>query len=115
MTEIKPCPFCGSVAMLQKRKKHKDFPYRVKCSNINCGCKTTNWNNAWGAINSWNSRMKFADVQPVKHGRWIWTETGNEDYEQFWVCSVCGEHDFYEAKYCPNCGARMEVDDEHTD
>lgn len=51
-----------------------------------------------------------ADVKPVVRGEWIWTETGDEDYEQFWVCSNCGEHDFYEANYCPNCGARMDED-----
>ena len=54
--------------------------------------------------------IPIADVKPVVRGEWVWTETGDEDYEQFWVCSVCGEHDFYEANYCPNCGARM---DEH--
>lgn len=54
--ELKPCPFCGSVAFLQKRKKYKSFPYRVKCANINCGNKTGNWNNVDGAVKAWNRR-----------------------------------------------------------
>ena len=51
--------------------------------------------------------ISAADVKPVVRGEWIWTETGDADYEQFWVCSICGEHNFYEANFCPNCGADM--------
>lgn len=40
-------------------------------------------------------------------GEWIWTENGNADYEKYWVCSNCKEHDFVKSKFCPNCGARM--------
>lgn len=55
-----------------------------------------------------------ADVAPVRHGRW-------EDYEEnTWQCSECGEL-FYledgtpkenEYHYCPNCGARMDGEDD---
>ena len=48
-----------------------------------------------------------SDYAEVKHGEWIWTETGDEDYEQYWVCSVCGEKDYIESKYCSECGADM--------
>ena len=45
-----------------------------------------------------------------KTGRWIdITKCGGAS---FWKCSECGElflEDFY---YCPNCGAKMEVQDE---
>ena len=40
-------------------------------------------------------------------GEWIWTESGEEDYEQYWVCSNCKEHDFFQSKFCPDCGAKM--------
>ena len=53
----------------------------------------------------------FADVQPVKRGKWdgyICSE-----------CNVCADYfisgDFYfdeKPDYCPNCGARMEQEDE---
>lgn len=55
MIELKPCPFCGSVPYL-KKTKHKEFRWAVKCSNINCGCKTERWNGPEGAIKSWNRR-----------------------------------------------------------
>lgn len=48
------------------------------------------------------------DVQPVKHGRWIWDsspEFGNP-YGSY-VCSECDERQAYRENYCPNCGADM--------
>ena len=53
------------------------------------------------------SNTPTSDVAEVKHGEWIWTETGDEDYEQYWICSVCGEKDYIKSKYCPECGAKM--------
>jgi hypothetical protein len=53
--------------------------------------------------------LKAADVQPVKHGRWI----GNEVIQ----CSNCnftmngnayGKLVYKYFKYCPNCGERMD-------
>ena len=48
-------------------------------------------------------------VQPEqKTGRW---EHDGGKFANRWICSQCG-YKFYfeksEAKYCPNCGARME-------
>lgn len=40
-------------------------------------------------------------------GEWLWTENGEADYEKYWVCSVCKEHDFVKTKFCSNCGAKM--------
>lgn len=52
-----------------------------------------------------------ADVEPVRHGRWIrrkscHTQTGFVD-----KCSVCQNmlvHLGCKANYCPNCGAKMD-------
>lgn len=52
-----------------------------------------------------------ADVAPVRHGRWTWTEDGEEDWEQFYRCSNCGEKEYWESNYCPNCGARMDLEE----
>ena len=54
------------------------------------------------------SAVKAADVQPVKHGRWIITD----DVEHFIaVCSECGRtedsRDIKDMLYC-HCGARMD-------
>ena len=57
--------------------------------------------------------MPAADVAPVVHGKW---EPGNP------ICPVCGENKFkdldadvwadWQPKFCPNCGARMNKEDE---
>lgn len=55
-----------------------------------------------------------ADVQPVKHGRWI--PQGND----MWLCSNCKENIIYsmsesdrteKQRYCCRCGTRMDLKD----
>lgn len=58
-----------------------------------------------------------ADVQPVKHGRWIgiteyckkngYIPSGMGIY--YW-CSECDKEEQKTSDYCPNCGARMDGD-----
>lgn len=53
-----------------------------------------------------------ADVAPVKHGKWKehpWAEEVNGFLISNYVCSCCGEWARYNTRYCPNCGALMEV------
>lgn len=73
--------------------------------------------------------IEAADVQEVRHGRWI---LGGEEGWPKWTCSVCGgdgrgdyticpwcgakmdevtdgEWNGRETPYCPNCGAKMEA------
>ena len=65
---------------------------------------------------SYIKKTPTADVQPVKHGRWI-------KQEGFWnkntvKCSLCGNYldmngvngGRSDANYCPNCGARMDLE-----
>lgn len=61
--------------------------------------------------------MPTIEGEPVRHGRWL--ECDSFYYELWFKCSVCGNSEtmptrMYKPiwKYCPNCGARMEVDDE---
>lgn len=55
-----------------------------------------------------------ADVAPVVHGRWI----ESKSFEiGFWVCSNCGFVSEATAapklyNYCPNCGAKMDLEDD---
>lgn len=62
--------------------------------------------------------IKAAAVQPVKHGKWRKAEQGYDTYVE---CSECGlnlemsnyvESEWRELlKYCPYCGARMDLKD----
>lgn len=59
--------------------------------------------------------MPAADVQEVRHGKWIDTEP-KYDYENHcaahYQCSECGRRTGIKQtrtyKYCPRCGARMD-------
>lgn len=58
--------------------------------------------------------LEAADVQPIKHGRWIgiteyckkngYIPSGMGIY--YW-CSECGKEEQKTSDYCPNCGADM--------
>lgn len=53
-------------------------------------------------------RQPAADVTEVVHGRWISLPSMAPEY----ACSVCGYYipgiRFWNAPYCPKCGARMD-------
>lgn len=60
--------------------------------------------------------LPAADVAPVVHGKWVYGE--DVDIQ----CSVCGvdaltEGDYRQVKsrYCPNCGAKMDLRGENDD
>ena len=55
--------------------------------------------------------LPAADVAEVVHGRWIWNEEGEIDWEQFYRCSNCGDKEYWESNFCPNCGAKMDLEE----
>lgn len=62
-------------------------------------------------------RVPAADVAPVVHGCWIeYTKViipePYNKWEQAWKCSECGFDDGFVAyNFCPNCGARMDLEE----
>ena len=74
------------------------------CDNYNgVRCRACAYADAMDFIDA----IPAADVQPVKHGRWI--IKGQEIY-----CSECDTESSYNSfgasqftRFCPNCGARM--------
>ena len=50
--------------------------------------------------------MSFKREKEQKRGEWI--RVG----DCTWKCSVCGEISCCDANYCPDCGAKMEVQDD---
>lgn len=86
-----------------------------------CGPQTGNgWDNL--GVRSLIMRQKSVDAEPVRHGRWIkMTGMLPPEYHGHYYCSECQWHmrgirnswtREEELLYCPNCGARMEADDE---
>ena len=53
--------------------------------------------------------MPAADVSTVRHGRWVYPMGMAWSY----VCSECGKSiGVIKHKYCPNCGAKMDGDND---
>lgn len=52
-----------------------------------------------------------ADVEPVRHGRWVLRHVGVGHY---WECSACHKNPCIyvtkDTKFCPNCGAKMDLE-----
>lgn len=56
--------------------------------------------------------MPAADVAEVRHGRLI--STGYDElYCEFGNCTVCGADNPIYNKFCGQCGARMDKEDDH--
>ena len=62
---------------------------------------------------------KSANVQLVKHGKWVKHINHRYDYDReqgdidagvSYTCSLCSLHGFKGWHFCPNCGADMEGD-----
>lgn len=69
----------------------------------------------------WNAALEIiqafpaADVAPVVHGRWKLEPTNPYDdpgYKNRMIkrCSCCGWQNACRYNYCPNCGAKMDLE-----
>lgn len=59
-------------------------------------------------------KCETVDAVPVRHGKWVIESDPSIGWERV-TCSECGENVTsigYAFDYCPNCGAKMEEDDE---
>ena len=78
-------------------------------------CDTPDIDLSGGKFEAAILKIPTADVAPVRHGRWLgWGKSGTPTYENYGTCSVCGEDaEIYteHRNYCPNCGAKMDLED----
>ena len=93
------------------REQVIDIFQRLAYDDWNQGVSTT-WANAYNESAEWVMAIPSADVEPVRHGRWI----DAIDHEQ---CSVCkkmrlkriktyhGDVIWLRTPYCDYCGAKM--------
>ena len=127
MAELKPCPFCGGEAYIDREDCYgvQDDYYMVHCEK--CSLQfgfCSMFESEEEAIEAWNRRADN-EAEPVKHGRWKsmieplgWDDTTTAE------CSVCGESWVLDDEnwtidevrqywhYCPSCGAKMDLEDE---
>ena len=59
---------------------------------------------------TWIAYCRNPEVAPVKYGRWDEIRDANGELEG-WIHKDCGREVKSAAKFCPNCGAKMEVFD----
>ena len=58
-----------------------------------------------------------ADVQPVKHGKWVFYKPPDDwikmhlSPKSFYVCDICGHIEDGKQNYCSHCGAKMDGED----
>lgn len=57
--------------------------------------------------------MKAADVAPVVHGRWFPTAKWWQGGSAWKRCSECGILHLGKSNFCPNCGAKMDLEGKH--
>lgn len=50
------------------------------------------------------------DVAPVVHGKWE-TIVDKDGRIKRWIHTECGRVSYEKSQYCPNCGAKMDLED----
>lgn len=51
---------------------------------------------------------ELVEYVPVVHGKWIFC--GEDRWNDCYLCSKCGKINIDDSKYCPNCGAKMDLE-----
>ena len=109
MSELKSCPFCGDTDVVMHYTKFMDETL-CWCTCNRCGIDMPAKNTIGEAVTTWNARHD----KPRTRGHWTMDDMSGLVY-----CSVCNSDaplevmlgKQFKSKYCPNCGARMDKDD----
>lgn len=90
-----------------KRIQDKEIQEGKYQCTVHFNTKLETFNNVLETINE----MQGADVVPVVHAKWSMRTLKNKtDF----VCSHCSLVMSTEFPYCPDCGARMDMDEEES-
>ena len=95
-----------------EREAILSYPIRAD----HCDKKNANEHFIFGieSVMEFVENLPAADVAEVRHGRWEEASDGDGV-----VCSECGTdfctmiHETEKFRFCPNCGARMDKEDDH--
>ena len=81
------------------------------------------WNWSMNTLHGEIQALPAEDVVPVVHGRWEgWTTPafyGLDDFGEpiyrdatFYRCSICSRKSAIKEKFCPSCGAKMDLEED---
>ena len=81
------------------------------------------WNWSMNTLYDEIQALPAADVAPMVHGRWNGYTTsafyGTDDFGEpiyrdatFYCCSICNRKSIIKEKFCPKCGAKMDLEAE---
>jgi len=105
---LKPCPFCGGDAELLEYEFLDKPQYIIRCESCECEAEPeVICRDKARAIEIWNNRVN------VRKGEWHRPDWCGASC--LWVCSECGISGYHREKFCPNCGAKMNVSEIPTD
>ena len=80
-------------------------------------CKELEYAPEWDGHTSAQAIDRIGQLEPVRHGWWLYNYYPTVWYGHGeppeWVCSECEERAYNTYDYCPNCGAKMDGDDEN--
>lgn len=93
--------------------------YGVRCkSSLSENCLTYNVISTIGIVPA-------VDAEPVRHGKWVYDPNANDWGIGGYICGECHVKNnnlpsgkaanpmiFVGTKYCPNCGAKMDLEDD---
>jgi rubrerythrin len=92
------------------KKQISDFKKSINSPNSDY---MTGYLSALSATEGIIAMLPTADVVEVKHGEWVTRKSIHK--EEFYVCSVCKTATDDIWRYCPNCGAKMNLSENPTD
>ena len=116
LTNDSPCKYCN-----KNRKEDDSYPWIMPCYNCQ---ERFEWmtkqliclsliKNILGDDYDLSRLRELVqadrDGRCVVNGEWLYAET---DDEQFFLCSVCNNKEYWESNYCPECGAKMDEEQE---
>lgn len=93
MSELKPCPFCGSTRVSGVTLSNKSLMFREFVDCEDCGASTTTHATKQEAVDAWNTRHERTCHVVFPHDARM--------------CSVCAYYIGENHLYCPHCGAKV--------
>lgn len=104
MTAEQKCQVCKDLLNTQKEVLYMEEQiYAIKKDDMTILVKARSPKEAQEKVKA-SVKQPTIEAEPVRHGKW-------EQVEHMVDCSLCGVSSFQTSNYCPNCGAKMDLED----